>query len=105
MPDNIIDFIKMCLKWDSKIGVKAAGKKSGGWKGGNKKPDNTNNTTPTPKAPPAETVVGYYGPAPIDLSTVKGRRLHLKKDRGEEKGNVVCIAETVGILQQVVQGN
>jgi hypothetical protein len=45
----------------------------------------SNTTSPT-KAAPADRVVGYHGPAPMDLSVVKVKTLATKKekDRGKE---------------------
>jgi hypothetical protein len=75
IPDKIVNFVKMCSKRHSQIKARVAEKKSGRWEGGYKKPDNANNTTSAPEASPAGTVVGYHGPAPMDLSALKGRNI------------------------------
>jgi hypothetical protein len=72
MPNNIVHFIKMCSKQNLHIRARVAEKKLGQWEGGYKKSDNTNNTTSAPEASPAGTVAGYHGPAPMDLSALKG---------------------------------
>jgi hypothetical protein len=75
MPDNIVDFVKMYSKCDSQIRARAAEKMSGRWEGGYKQPDNANNTTSAPEASPAGTVAGDHGPAHMDLSVLKGRKI------------------------------
>jgi hypothetical protein len=85
MPDNIIDFVKMCSKRDSQIRARAAEQKSGRWEGGYKKP---NNTTPAPKASPAGTVAGYHGPAPMDLSALEGRKITLEERKRRREGGL-----------------
>jgi hypothetical protein len=74
-PHNIVNFIKMFSIRDSQIWASAAEKMSGRWEGSNEKPDNKNNTTSAAEASPAGTVAGYHGPAPMDLSALKGRNI------------------------------
>jgi hypothetical protein len=75
MPDNIVDLVTMCSKRESQIRPRAAEKKSGPRESGYKKPDNAVNTSSAPEASPAGTVAGYYGPTPMDLSALKGRKI------------------------------
>jgi hypothetical protein len=77
IPDNIVDFVKMCSKQDSQIRARAAERKSGRWVGRNKKSDNANNTTSASEVLLAGPVAGYYSPAPMDLSALKGRKITL----------------------------
>jgi hypothetical protein len=88
MPDNIVDFVKMCSKRDSQIRARAAEKKSGRWEGSYKKPDNANNTTSAPDASPAGTVAGYHGPAPMDLSAIKGRKITPEERKRRREGGL-----------------
>src|SRR6202158_4801217 len=88
IPDNITDFVKMCSKRDAQIRARAAEKKSGRWEGGYKKPDNVNNTTSAPDAAPAGTVAGYHGPAPMDLSAVKGKKITPEERKRQREGGL-----------------
>jgi hypothetical protein len=88
MPDNIVDFVKMCSMRDSQIRARAAEMKSGRWEGSYKKTDIMNNTTSAPEASPAETVAGYYSPAPIDLSALKGRKITPEERKRRREGGL-----------------
>jgi hypothetical protein len=88
MPDNIVDFVKICSKRDLQIRARAAEKKSGRWEGGYKKPDNTNNTTSAPEASPAGTVAGYHDPSPMDLSALKGRKITSEERKHRREGGL-----------------
>jgi hypothetical protein len=88
LPDNIVDFVKMCSKRDSQIRARVAERKSGRWEGGYKKPDNTNNTTSAPEVSPAGTVAGYHGPAPMDLSALKGKKITPEERKRRREGGL-----------------
>jgi hypothetical protein len=50
--------------------------RSQGWfSSSSKKPDTAVSTTPIPEASPSGSVAGYHGPAPMDLSAVKGKKI------------------------------
>jgi hypothetical protein len=77
----------MCSKRDSQIKAQLAEKRSGPWEGG-KKSDNVNNTTSAPDASPAGTVAGYHGPAPMDLSAIKARKITPEKRKRRREGGL-----------------
>jgi hypothetical protein len=56
MLDKLVDFIKMCSKWDLQIRVRAGKKTSGRWEEGYKNFNTANNTISAPKSSP----VGCY---------------------------------------------
>jgi hypothetical protein len=72
---DLTEFVKLCSKPDSPIRARVAERRSGRWTAQSKKHETQNNTTCAPEAALAETVADYHGPAPIDLSAVKGRKI------------------------------
>ena len=105
IPDNLNDFNKLYSKRDSLLRARAAAKKDQQWDRGFKKPDNANSTTSIPEMAPAGTVSNYHGPAPMDLSAVKGKKITLRKGNVKEKEDCVCIVEIQGILWRHAQGS
>jgi hypothetical protein len=75
IPENLIEFVKLCCQRDSQLGARSAGRKSGRWEGGFHKAETTVSTTSAPESQPARTVADYHGPAPMDLSAVKGKKI------------------------------
>jgi hypothetical protein len=67
-----------------------SGKEIGTMEGGYKKPNNTNKTSSVPEASPAGTVAGYHGPAPMDLSVLKGRKI-LPEERKRRREGGLCM--------------
>jgi hypothetical protein len=55
-----------------------------------KKPDNAINTTSAPEALPEGTVAGYYGPAPMDLSALTGRKI-IPEERKRRREGGLCM--------------
>jgi hypothetical protein len=88
MPEDLVEFVKLCSKRDSQIRARAAERKSGRWEGGYKKSDTTTNTTSAPETAPAGTVAGYHGPAPMDLSAVKGRKITPEERKRRREGGL-----------------
>ena len=86
-PESIVEFVKLCSKRDSQLRRRAAEKKSGRWEG-YKKSDTTTNTTSAPEAAPAGTVAGYHGPAPMDLSAVKGKKITPEERKRRREGGL-----------------
>jgi hypothetical protein len=105
MPDNIVDFVKMCSKRDSQIRATATEKMSGRWEGSYKKPDNMNNTTSAPEAFPVGTVVGYHGALTWTSQQSRAERSQQQKEIVKEKEFYAYTAGTQGILWQAVQGS
>src|SRR6202022_584910 len=64
IPENLVEFVKLCSKRDAQIRARAAERKSGRWEGSYKKPETPTNNTSAPEAAPAGTVAGYNGHAP-----------------------------------------
>jgi hypothetical protein len=87
IPDKMVDFVKMCSKRDSQIRARLAEKKSARTEG-NKKSDNTNNTTSAPDDLAAGTVAGYHGPALMDLSAMKGRKITPEERKRRREGRL-----------------
>src|SRR6202022_1065679 len=52
IPENLVEFVKLCSKRDSQLRARAAERKSGRWEGGYMKPETTINNTSAPEAPP-----------------------------------------------------
>jgi hypothetical protein len=88
IPDNICDFVKRCLKRDSRIRARAAERKSQHWEGGNRKPDKVNNTTSAPEGSPAGTVAEYHSHAPMDLSAIQERKIIPEERKCQRKGGL-----------------
>src|ERR1700730_5372602 len=53
IPENLVEFVKLCSKRDAQIRARAAERKSGRWEGGWKKNGTANNTTSDPETGPA----------------------------------------------------
>jgi hypothetical protein len=87
IPENIVDFVKMCSERDLQIRARLAAKKSGRWDG-SRKSDNASNTTSAPNVSPAGTVAGYHGPAPMDLSPVNGRKNKPEERKRRREGGL-----------------
>jgi hypothetical protein len=47
-----------------------------------------NNTTPTPEVALAGTIAGYHGPARIDLSAIKGRKITQEERKRRREGGL-----------------
>ena len=58
---------------------------------GYKKSETTNNSTSTPSTPEIAltgTMVEYHGPAPMDLSAVKGKKITLEAHKWQREGGL-----------------
>ena len=88
IPEDLVEFVKLCSKRDSQIRARTDERKSGRWEGGYKKPDPTTNTTSAPETAPAGTVAGYHGHAPMDLSAVKGRKITPEERKRRREGGL-----------------
>src|SRR6202022_1354180 len=89
IPSDLTEFVKMCSKRDSQIRARAAERKSGRWGGGSKKPEtNSTSAPPPPETAPAGTVAGYHGPAPMDLSAVKGKKITPEERKRRREGGL-----------------
>ena len=73
--EDFNEFVMLCSKGDTQIRAYDAERKSGKWTVGSKIPENQTNTIFAPENAPAVTVAGYTGPALLDLSAVKGKKI------------------------------
>jgi hypothetical protein len=88
IPTDLTEFVKLCSKRDSQIRAPAAERRSGKWTAGSKRHETQNNTTSVPEVAPAGTMANYHGPAPMDLSAIKGRKITPKERKHRREGGL-----------------
>jgi len=105
IPDNIVDFVKMCSKRDAQICAKNAETKSGQWEG--RYNNLTTRATPHPpqKQLPQEQWLVVMVPLPWTSRQIKKKRLHPRKRTGEGKEDFVWAVVIAGISRQTARGS
>jgi hypothetical protein len=92
MPDELPAFVAMCQKRDNQIRQRKAEKAAQHkWTSSTGSPSALRTPAPpkAPKAAPGETVAGYTGPAPMDLSA--GRRRITDEERAKRFADGRCL--------------